>query len=486
MREACTEIPPIFHRFSTRWTAVIWRSLRWAALILCWAVPALANDAVLYRIFLLDGSTMVSYGDYARVGDRVVLSVPIGTGERARLQLVSISEARVDWALTERYAEAARARHYADTRGEDDFNLLSNDVARALNEVALTSDPAQRVALADKARQQLADWPTSHYGYRATDVTQLSTLLDEVVSELRVAAGQSRFDLKLVAPTVTPPAVDVLPSPSLRESIELAFTAARVAAEPAERVSLLESIVGSLESVEPAATATNGAATAPDDWLGAAKTRATTQLMAERRVDRAYADLSVRTLTRARERARRADVRAIDALAQSVLAADAKLGRSRPGEVTALLVAIDAQKAAAQRLRLARDAWSMRAGALRTYRRKLSGPLDRLTRLKGWLEDVRQLAGPAPTAVGQLEERATIAGRELAMVKPPAELEAVHALLSSASTLATRAAAARRRAIVASDMPAAFEASSAAAGALMMLERGLADLQRLIERPQIR
>jgi hypothetical protein len=501
MRGACTEIPPSFHRFSTavavagyvqratcyvqcatRATSYVLR----AAVLICLAVPASANDAVLYRIFLRDGSTMVSYGDYARVGDRVVLSVPIGTGERAQLQLVSISEASVDWALTERYAEAARARHYADTRGEDEFNLLSNDVARALNEVALTSDPAQRIALADKARQQLADWPASHYGYRATDVAQLSTLLDEVVSELRVAAGQSRFDLKLVAPTVVPPTVEVLPPPSLRESIELAFTAARVSSEPAERVSLLESIVRTLESGEPVATGTDGGAGTPDTWLDAAKVRATTQLMSERRVDQAYADLSQRTLTRARDRARRADVRAIDDLVRTVLAADEKLGRARPGEVAALLVAIDAQKASAQRLRLARDAWSMRAGVLRAYRRKLSGPLERLTRLKGWLEDVRQLAGPAPTAVGQLEERATIAGRELALVKPPTELEAVHALFSSASTLATRAAAARRRAIVASDMPAAFEASSAAAGALMMLERGLADLQRLIERPTIR
>jgi hypothetical protein len=39
---------------------------------------------------------------------------------------------------------------------------------------------------------------------------------------------------------------------------------------------------------------------------------------------------------------------------------------------------------------------------------------------------------------------------------------------------------------VTSDMPAAHEASSAAAGALMMLERGVADLQRLVQPPEIR
>ena len=36
-----------------------------------------AADATLFRIFLQDGTTLVSYGDYARVADRVVLSVPL-------------------------------------------------------------------------------------------------------------------------------------------------------------------------------------------------------------------------------------------------------------------------------------------------------------------------------------------------------------------------------------------------------------------------
>lgn len=444
------------------------------AAVVAAAGPVAAADAVLYRVFLRDGSSLVSYGDFARVGDRVVLSVPIGTAEQPRLQLMSIAESTVDWQLTERYADAARAKHYADTRGEDDFTLLSGEVARALNEVALTSDPARRVALADRARQQLAEWPALHYGYRSSDVAELSTLLEGVVSELRVAAGQSRFDLNLVAAPVTSPPMNLLPPPGLRESIELAFTAARVAAEPAERASLLESIVRELES-----------SSADGGWAADVRTRATAELAAEQRVDQAYGQLTARTLARATDRARRADVRAIDALIQSVLASDVKLGRVRPNEITALLVAVDAKKTAAQRLRLARDAWSLRAGVLREYRRQLSRPLDRLTRLKRWLEDVRQLAGPAPKAVGQLEERAAVAGRELALLKPPPEFEPTHALLSAACGLAARAAASRRRAINSGDMPAAWEASSAAAGALMMLERAAEDLKRQIERPQL-
>jgi hypothetical protein len=453
------------------------------ATILALTASAAAAEAVLYRIFLRDGTTMVSFGDYARVGNRVVFSVPIGTGEQPQLQLVSIPESTVDWQLTDRYADAARARHYAATRGEDDFNLLSNDVARALNEVALTDDAAKRVALADGARQQLSQWPAAHYGYRAADVAQLSTLLEEVVSELKVAAGQSQFELKLVAPSVAPPAVDLLPPPTLRESVELAFTAARVAAEPAERVSLLESIARTLAGIDPGG---EGTAHPEASWVANARMRATAELTAEQRVDRAYAQLASRTLARAIDRARRADVRAFDSVVQSVMAADAKLGRTRPAEVAALLVAVDAQKAAAQRLRLARDAWSMRSRVLRDYRRRVATALDRLAGLKRWLEDVRHLAGPGPKAVVQLEERAAMAGRELALVQPPPELEPVHSILSAACGLAARAAATRRRAVGAGDMPAAWEAASAAAGALMMLERALDDLKRLSERPQLR
>ena len=84
---------------------------------------AAASDAVLYRVFLRDGSALVSYGEFARVADRVVVSVPIGEGATPALHLVSIAESAVDWERTDRYAEAARARRYADTRGESDFTL---------------------------------------------------------------------------------------------------------------------------------------------------------------------------------------------------------------------------------------------------------------------------------------------------------------------------------------------------------------------------
>ena len=57
-------------------------SVLWAGLaLLVWAAaPAAAEntDAVLHRIFLSDGDTLVSYGEYVRVGDRVIFSIPLG------------------------------------------------------------------------------------------------------------------------------------------------------------------------------------------------------------------------------------------------------------------------------------------------------------------------------------------------------------------------------------------------------------------------
>jgi len=36
-----------------------------------------ADDATLLRVFLRDGTSLLSYGEFARVADRVVFSMPI-------------------------------------------------------------------------------------------------------------------------------------------------------------------------------------------------------------------------------------------------------------------------------------------------------------------------------------------------------------------------------------------------------------------------
>ena len=118
-RDGRTSLGPVFMRTVSR---VRWRST-WGAFALCRLLLGLHVDAgadtleaVLYRIFLSDGSTIVSYGEYSRVGDQVVFSMPLGAGiADPGLQLVSIPSTTVNWMLTERYADLARAVQLART-----------------------------------------------------------------------------------------------------------------------------------------------------------------------------------------------------------------------------------------------------------------------------------------------------------------------------------------------------------------------------------
>src|SRR5215470_2056072 len=69
------------------------------------------SGATLFRVFLKDGGTLVSYGEVARVGDRV------------------------DWDRTERYAMSARSGRYIETQAENDYTELSNQISQTLSEV---------------------------------------------------------------------------------------------------------------------------------------------------------------------------------------------------------------------------------------------------------------------------------------------------------------------------------------------------------------
>ena len=154
------------------------RSLWLAVVVIGVAAPSPAHaqntDPLLYRVFLSDGTGLASFGEWARVDDRLVFSMPLAPGAGpADLHLVSLPVQRLDMARTERYAESVRAAHYAANRGEADFAQLSGDVAHALNEVALIKEPSARLVAAERARQALAAWPGSHYGYRAAEVREI-------------------------------------------------------------------------------------------------------------------------------------------------------------------------------------------------------------------------------------------------------------------------------------------------------------------------
>ena len=53
---------------------------------------------MLFRVFLSDGRVLSSYGEWARIDDRVIFSMPTQMSrEPVELHLVTIPVARVDW-----------------------------------------------------------------------------------------------------------------------------------------------------------------------------------------------------------------------------------------------------------------------------------------------------------------------------------------------------------------------------------------------------
>ena len=436
-----------------------------------------APEASLYRIFLNDGSTLLSYGEYARVADRVVVSLPLPTASTAAsgpaLHLLSIPADTVDWEKTDAYADSVRATRYAVTRGPDDLALLNEAVSRALNEIALTADPARKVAMATEARLSVMKWAAEHFGYRAERVAELASLFDSVIAETRAQGGAVNVDLSLVANMVAPPSVALLPPPSFEEHMDQALRAAALSPEASERVSLLRAI----ERVLTEAGASAGGVATP------LHARVRTALAVEERANRAYAGLT-RDLVRSADRyARSADVTGVERVIRRALTADDRLGQRRPQEMAALLATLDTKLDAARRLRLARDNWAMRAEALRAYRAGIAQPLELLRVSRESLDEIKRLAGPTRVRLERLATRMVMAARLIAALTAPAEGAAVHAMLKSAAQFGMRAAESRLKAVALGEMKPAWEASSAAAGALMFLERATGELRDLTTLP---
>lgn len=433
------------------------------------------TNAVYYRLVLTDGSSFASYGEFARVADRVVFSMRLGgTETNPQLFLVSIPASQVDWPATDQYAEAARAAHYAATRGEAEFGALNDLVAAALNGVAVADDPAARLRIATAARTRLAEWSRSSYGYRSADVAQLSSMLDETIAEIQASTGSSAtgFELQLVATVSPPPSVPLLKDPTLRDQAEQALSAASLADDAAGKKTLLVSIVRALSG-------------RTDDWAASAIGRAQRSLDLEEGIDHQYGILRQAAITRASARAAAADVRGVQSVIADVLTRDDRLGRRRPAEVSALLATLDTRLDAARRLRLARDRWALRILEYRLYSQQIAGGLRVLTGLTRAVDDIRELAGPPRRELLRAQLGVQEAALTFSRVKPPDELQPVHALFVSALQLAAAACKQRLAAVSSGRDEDAWSAASAAAGSLMLLERAQKDLTRWLKPPSL-
>jgi hypothetical protein len=459
--------------FSTGWLPFIVS----VSLVLATAVPAFAqtasedapaapSDVTLYRVFLRDGSTLVSYGEFARVGDRLVVSLPLGgTSSAPNLQLLSLPSDAVDWEKTDAYADSARAARYAQTRGPDDFAQLNNAVTMALSDIALTQDPQRKAAMAAEARQNVMQWAADHYGYRARDVAELAGLFDRVIAESR---GVSGFELSLVANMAEPPAVPMMTPPDTRERVEQAMRAAALAPDAGERTSLLQSIQRVLSTIDGRSA-----------WAVPMRARVSAALALEAKTDQAYSALIRDSVRLAHRYARSANVTGVERVVRRVLREDDRLGQRRPNEIAAALATLDASLDSARRLRLARDSFAARTAMLQEYRIAIAEPLTTMRTSRLALDEIRRLAGPSRATLKRLSARAAASVKRLADTTVPGEAGPAHDLLRNAVTLAARAADVRLQAIVSGSMQEAWDASSAAAGALMLFDRAHEELRQL-------
>lgn len=449
--------------------------------ILVWlaAVPAAraASNATLFRLFLRDGTSVVSFGEFARLDDQVIFSMPVGGPiDQPRLHVVSLPASEVDWNRTDRYAAAARYERYAETRGEDDFQMLSSDIARVLNEVALSNDKDAALSQAEKARKTLADWPTTHYGYRSRDVREVVSLLDEAISDLRASAGKNDFSLALVAAPEDTGFEHLLPLPTLAEEAEATFHMAQLAPRVADRISLLQetlALVGEAGASMPVADSTRLRKTAED------------QIRTETLIDQRYATMSRRLLTAASSAAGQARIGDVERVLNQVSKEDARLGGKRPDVVQALSVAVQTQLDNARRLRLLRDQWQIRRTTYRQYQRETGAELLQLVKMEPSLDAIKRLAGPSPVTLVALRSRLAGGSDRLRRLKVPDDLRATHELLVSAWRFAESAVDIRYSAVSSGDVNVAWQASSSAAGAILMLTRVQQQMRALLEPPRL-
>ena len=296
---------------------------------------------------------------------------------------------------------------------------------------------------------------------------EIVALLDEAVA----AGADGDLSVSLVATTARPRALPILPDPGLQEIIARALNAARLTPVPEERLAILHAAVAALDDPRSALGA---------EWRAVTRAIAARDLDAEARSAAAYAELRRTALAAAAGHARRADVRGVRAVLDTVQARDRQLGGRNPDRLAALLAALDAHLAEARALRLERDRRLLRTDAARAYRAGVNAAMDRFTASRAALDDIRSVAGPPVAALAGLERRLRDAADDLAGHAPPVAVRPSHDLLRQAFRLAAGAAQQRLQAVRHADLRAAWDSAAAAAGALMLFDRAAVLLDRAL------
>ena len=407
-----------------------------------------------YRIFLTDGESLPSYGAYALVADRIVFTLPVGGATRLpELQLMSLPISAVDLDRTSRYALSLRAARYAATRGEADYAAVTDEVSRAIEQLDTVEDPARRLALAEEAKRRLLAWSRENYFYRAADIRQLAGLFDEVIAELRVAAGEPGVSFDLRADVPDPAFEPLLDLPTPDESVSLALRAASTADIGEERIAILETTRAALADRAPS-----------DPWRQSVER----ELDAERRAGAAYDALRADLIRRAEAALERGDVRAAETARATLADRDRALGARRPRVVQALRLRLALLLEATAAHRLALDRFAALRPARLAYERTIRPVTSGLSGVESVLIYIRDRRFMSFATVERAVAKLGPLAEALERVRPPDDLDDVHATLVSAMVMAQQAMARWRTAVITENTAVAAEASAAAAGSLLL------------------
>ena len=427
------------------------------------------QDGAVFRVFLKDGKGLPSYGESATTGDRVVFTLIIGgVREKPALQLVSLPASVIDIDRTSRYADAIRAAHYASTRGDLDYVAMTQEVQRAVTELGAVKDPLKRLELAQGARDRLITWARMTYGYRSTEVRELISLLDDVITQLEAATGKKSFALELRANTHGQE--PLLPVPDVAESVALAMAAATACDNDDERLAILRVAAKMAEALPP------------DSLVRLAATR---EFNAESTANTAYAALAAEIRAQAEAAKKKGDTAALAKMTETVQARDKALGGRRPQLVAGLLAELEAMVASTKTVNDTLVRYTRVRAHLLAYERSIRPVLSGLDGLRPILNAIRETRYTSYDRLVVASDRLKKYITVVATMQAPEELADVHATLGSALSMADHACAKRRLAVAIMSGPSAEQASSAAAGALLLFDQMRTQLVQRLYPPKV-
>jgi hypothetical protein len=347
---------------------------------------------------------------------------------------------------------------------------MTAEVQRALDQITSIPDTKKRLDVAEEARRRLLAWSAEHYYYRATDIRELAGLFDQVIAELRAAAGESRFSLDLRTGFAAPVPELLLSAPSVRESVTLARAAAAASDIVEERLAVLRT----------ASAVLSGASDVDDLKAGVAK-----DLEAESVADAAYKALAEDLATKADAALRRGDVEGVQGLRTVLAESDRALGARRPAHVAAIATLLDAKLEAVRIHRKALDHYAAVRRSLLEYERRVRSVMSGLDGLGPILAHIRDGKYSSYDRLVGAAARISELSYEIGAIVPPADLADVHATLRSAIHMAAEACSRRRLAVTTTSEDLQREASAAAAGSILLTGHSRGQLVARLFPPKI-